>query len=155
MTVSSTRRRVSKHLGPAWPSSFWPIWELGCNVTPFPAFGIVAQKWEGQSPKEFERDRARNRTEKEANRIGESRSTVLCSCPALKAAAGWRRYPISTAEASGVFLFLYFSKSFFIEIYFRFHNLQFCTPTARLRGGRVPAANWRGGRDLNINKIYF
>ena len=53
------------------------------------------------------------------------------------------------------FLFLYFLKSFFTEIYFRFHNLQFCTPTARLRGGRVPAANWRGGRDLNKIKFIF
>ena len=57
--------------------------------------------------------------------------------------------------APAAFLFLYFLKSFFTEIYFRFHNLQCCTPTARLRGGRVPAANWRGGRDLNVNKIYF
>ena len=52
-------------------------------------------------------------------------------------------------------VFLYFSKSFFTEIYFRFHNLQFCTPTARLRGGRPPAALLPGGRDLNVNKIYF
>ena len=39
------------------------------------------------------------------------------------------------------FSFLYFSKSFFIEIYFRFQNLQVYTPaaTARLRGGRPPA----------------
>jgi len=29
------------------------------------------------------------------------------------------------------FLFLYFLKTFFIEIYFWFHNLQFYTPTAR------------------------
>ena len=29
------------------------------------------------------------------------------------------------------FLFLYFSKPFFTEIYFQFHNLQFYTPTAR------------------------
>ena len=55
---------------------------------------------------------------------------------------------------SASFLFLYFLKSFFTEIYFRFHNLQFCTPTAGRRGG-YPAANWRGGRDLNVNKIYF
>ena len=34
------------------------------------------------------------------------------------------------------FLFLYFSKLFFTEIYFRFHNLQIYTPTARRRGGR-------------------
>ena len=53
------------------------------------------------------------------------------------------------------FLFLYFLKSFFTEIYFRFHNLQIYTPTARLRGGRPPAALLPGGRDLNINKIYF
>ena len=39
---------------------------------------------------------------------------------------------------TSVFLFLYFSKSFFTEIYFRFHNLQFCTPTARLRGRSAP-----------------
>ena len=54
-----------------------------------------------------------------------------------------------------VFLFLYFLKSFFIEIYFLFYNLQFCTPTARLRGGRPPAALLPGGRDENVNKIYI
>ena len=64
-----------------------------------------------------------------------------------------KRFELAGKRAS--FLFLYFLKSFFTEIYFRFHNLQFCTPTARLRVGRVPAANWRGGRDLNVNKIYF
>ena len=53
------------------------------------------------------------------------------------------------------FLFFYFSKSFFTEIYFRFHNLQFCTPTARLRGCQPPAALLPGGRELNVNKIYF
>ena len=31
-----------------------------------------------------------------------------------------------------------FQNRFFTEIYFRFHNLQFYTPTARLRGGRPP-----------------
>ena len=51
--------------------------------------------------------------------------------------------------------FIYFSKSFFTEIYFRFHNLQFCTPTAWLRGGRPPTALLPGGRDLNVNKICF
>jgi hypothetical protein len=49
------------------------------------------------------------------------------------------------------FLFLYFSKIFFIEIYFQFHNLQFYTPTARqgAAGGLQPG---RGGRDLYVNK---
>ena len=36
-----------------------------------------------------------------------------------------------------------------------FYNLQFCTPTARLRGGRPPAALLPGGRNLNVNKIYI
>ena len=44
------------------------------------------------------------------------------------------------------FLFLYFSKTFFTEIYFQFHNLQFYTPTARQGGGRGPTARLRGGR---------
>ena len=43
------------------------------------------------------------------------------------------------------FLFLYFSKIFFTEIYFRFHNLQFYTPTARQGGGS----------DLYVNKNNF
>ena len=47
--------------------------------------------------------------------------------------------------AAAFFLFLYFSKSVFIEIYFRFHNLQIYGP----------AAPQSGGRDLNVNKIYF
>jgi len=54
-----------------------------------------------------------------------------------------------TQQAS--FLFLYFSKTFFTEIYFQYHNLQFCTPTARQGGGRGPAAQQRGGRDLYVN----
>jgi len=33
----------------------------------------------------------------------------------------------------GAFLFLYFLKLFFTEIYFRFHDLQIYTPTAVLR----------------------
>ena len=35
--------------------------------------------------------------------------------------------------------------------------LQFCTPTARQGGGRGPAAQQRGGRDLYVNfkKIYL
>ena len=49
------------------------------------------------------------------------------------------------------FLILYFSKIFFIEIYFQFHNLQFYTPPARQGGGRGPAAQQRGGRDLYVN----
>ena len=49
------------------------------------------------------------------------------------------------------FLFLYFSKTFFTEIYFQYHILQFCTPTARQGGGRGPAAQQRGGRDLYVN----
>jgi len=44
---------------------------------------------------------------------------------------------------------------FFTEIYFRLNILQICTPTARPVGGRGPAANWPGGRDLNINKKYI
>ena len=55
----------------------------------------------------------------------------------------------------GAFLFLYFSKSFFIEIYFRFHNLQDYTPTARQGGGRGPTARPGGGRDLYVNKNKF
>ena len=47
------------------------------------------------------------------------------------------------------FIFLYFSKLFFTEIYFRFHNLQVCTPTAR----QGPAAPLPGGRGLNVIKI--
>jgi hypothetical protein len=58
-------------------------------------------------------------------------------------------------ELLGVFIYIYFSKSFFTEIYFQFHNLQFCTPTVRLRGGRPPTALLPGGRDLNVNKICF
>ena len=55
------------------------------------------------------------------------------------------------------FLFLYFSKTFFTEIYFQYYNLQFCIPTARQGGGRGPAAQQRGGRDLYVNfkKIYL
>ena len=49
------------------------------------------------------------------------------------------------------FLFLYFSKTFFTEIYFQYHNLKFCTPTAWQGGGRGPAAQQRGGSDLYVN----
>ena len=57
----------------------------------------------------------------------------------------------ATSAAEAPFLFLYFSKIFFTEIYFQYHNLQFCTPTARQGGGRGPAAQQRGGRDLYVN----
>ena len=60
-----------------------------------------------------------------------------------------------TQATKRFFYFYIFSKLFFTEIYFRFHNLQIYTPTARLRGGRPPAALLPGGRDLNVNKIYF
>jgi len=62
--------------------------------------------------------------------------------PWRQARPGWLHAP---------FLFLYFSKTFFTEIYFQYHNLQFCTPTARQGGGRGPAAQQRGGRDLYVN----
>ena len=58
-------------------------------------------------------------------------------------------------QGRAFFFFLYFLKLFFTEIYFRFYNLQFCTPTARLRGGQPTAALLPGGRDLNVNKIYI
>ena len=50
--------------------------------------------------------------------------------------------PTSGGGSGRAFLFLYFLKTFFTEIYFRFHILQFCTPTARQGGGR----------DLHVNK---
>ena len=59
--------------------------------------------------------------------------------------------PSCWAACGASFLFLYFSKTFFTEIYFQFHNLQFYTPTARQGGGRGPAAQQWGGRDLYIN----
>ena len=50
------------------------------------------------------------------------------------------------ARAKAPFLFLYFSKTFFTEIYFQFYNLQFCTPTA-LRGaaGGLPPGRGAAG----------
>ena len=50
------------------------------------------------------------------------------------------------------FLFLYFSKIFFTEIYFQFHNLQFYTHIARQGGGR---GRQGGGSDLYVNKNKF
>jgi len=50
-----------------------------------------------------------------------------------------------------LFYFYIFQKHFFTEIYFQYHNLQLCTPTARQGGGRGPAAHQRGGRDLYVN----
>ena len=44
----------------------------------------------------------------------------------------WALWPTGLA----IFLFLYFSISFFIKIYFCFRNLQEYTPTAPLQGGR-------------------
>ena len=71
-----------------------------------------------------------------------------------KATLSWAKARAAEDHAP-FFLFFYFSKSFFIEIYFQFHNLQIYTPTARLRGGRPPAALLPGSRDFNVNKIYF
>ena len=50
----------------------------------------------------------------------------------------WSLDRINLRVLKNMAFFLYFSKSFFTEIYFRFHNLQIYTPTARLRGGRPP-----------------
>ena len=52
--------------------------------------------------------------------------------------------PAPTSAAA--FLFLYFLKTFFTEIYFQFHNLQFYTPTARQGAGWGPAAPLPAGR---------
>ena len=59
--------------------------------------------------------------------------------PKWKSATGQITPPFgSPREGDAVFLFLYFLKMFFIEIYFRFHILQFYTPTAWQEGGRGP-----------------
>ena len=57
--------------------------------------------------------------------------------------------------AFGVFFVFIFLKNVFTEIYFRLNILQICTPTAQPVDGRGPAANWPGGRDLNINKKIY
>ena len=65
-----------------------------------------------------------------------------------KASSGWAGLGPGEKERGDLgaaFLFLYFLKTFFIEIYFQFHILQFYTPTARQRGGR----------DLHVNKYIF
>ena len=49
------------------------------------------------------------------------------------------------------FIFIFFI-FVFTKIYFQYYNLQFCTPTALLGGGRGPAAPQEGGRDLFVNK---
>jgi len=41
----------------------------------------------------------------------------------------WTSQPTSSSQA--FFIFLYFLKSFFTEIYFRFHNLQVYIPAGR------------------------
>ena len=56
---------------------------------------------------------------------------------------------------TALFLFFYFLFSFFTKIYFQYYNLQFCTPTALLGGGRGPAAPQEGGRVLFVNKKKF
>ena len=63
--------------------------------------------------------------------------TWAASCSELLQRPKWAA---SQAQAA-FFLFLYFLKTIFIEIYFWFHNLQFYTPTARQGGGRGPAAH--------------
>ena len=62
--------------------------------------------------------------------------------------------PARSAQAAS-FLFLYFSKKKFTEIYFWFQVLQFYTPTARQGGGRGPTDRQVGGRDLYVNKNKF
>ena len=65
-------------------------------------------------------------------------------------AAELERTPRYAAVQGGFFIFMFFKNIFFTEIYFRFHILQFYTPTARQGGGRG-----RGGMDLYINKNKF
>ena len=62
------------------------------------------------------------------------------------------RAPHAGLHSVASFLFLYFFKKKFTEIYFRFYILQFYTPTARQGGGSGPTARQGGGRDLYINK---
>ena len=73
-----------------------------------------------------------------------SLSSILDCIPAGPGLACWAD-SIYALGWGAFFLFLYFSKSFFKEIYFRFHNLQIYTPTARLRGGRPLPPSCRGG----------
>ena len=49
-------------------------------------------------------------------------------------------------EERRLFYFFIFSKTFFTEIYFQFHNLQFCTPAARqgAAGGLPPGSRAAG-----------
>ena len=54
------------------------------------------------------------------------------------------------SRQAAFFLFLYFLKMFFIEIYFWFHNLQFYTPTARQGGGRQADRPVGGAGSPNI-----
>ena len=79
-----------------------------------------------------------------------SLAALLLAGLLVQAPGAWSAAP----PGLGVF-FIFFKIIFFTEICFRFHNLQFCTPTTRLRGGRPPAALLLGDRDLNVNKIYF
>ena len=72
--------------------------------------------------------------------------------PNLRLYSGPGRRPRSPATSTS-FLFLYFSKTFFIEIYFQYHNLQFCTPTTR-QGACRPAAG-RQGFICKLKKNYL
>ena len=76
-----------------------------------------------------------------------------CFCfPGIRSSTSWAiAFPACEASRCGPrlvlvsFLFLYFFKKDFTEIYFSFHILQFHTPTARQGGGR----------DLYVNKYKF
>jgi len=53
----------------------------------------------------------------------------------------WAKLVLWILQTGGFFIFI-FLKTFFTEIYFQFHILQFYTPTARQGGGS----------DLHVNK---
>ena len=52
--------------------------------------------------------------------------------------AVWALLETHVLQLVRLFYFYIFRKHFFTKIYFQYHNLQFCTPTARHRGGRTP-----------------
>jgi len=58
-----------------------------------------------------------------------------------------------SSPRDAVFLFLYFSISFFTKIYFYFRNLQEYTPAAPLPGGRHLTAPLPGGRGFSVKSF--
>ena len=87
--------------------------------------------------------------------VNQAHEVMVVGCERDEGADGPANCPRPTFDngARALFLFLYFSISFFTKIYFCFRNLQEYTPAAPLPGGRHLAAPLPGDRGISAKSF--